>query len=105
MTTDLLPAPTTPTPLKPGVRPARTGAWIWIALSSLAIAAYSVSQYATGTLAALAEDGVGLAPGYAGQPLFVQVAFYLHIGFAGVALILGPFQFVRRLRVRVPRVH
>lgn len=82
-----------------------SAAWIWIALSSLAIAAYSVGQYATGTLAALAEDGVGLSPGYAGQPLFVQIAFYLHIGFAGVALVMGPFQFIGRLRRSAPRVH
>jgi uncharacterized membrane protein len=109
MTTDrLLPTVSAPRPV-PGparrFRPARTGSWAWIALSSLAIAAYSVSQYATGSLAALAEDGVGLAPGYAGQPLLVQVAFYLHIGFAGVALVVGPFQFAERLRTRVPRLH
>lgn len=105
MTTEQLLRPTSsPRPAR-RFRPARTGTWIWIALSSLAIAAYSVSQYATGTLAALAEDGVGLSPGYAGQPLVVQVAFYLHIGFAGVALVVGPFQFAQRLRQRVPRVH
>ena len=105
MTTDLLLEPTATRRPERRNRPARTGVWIWIALSSIAIAAYSVSQYATGTLAALAEDGVGLAPGYAGQPLFVQIAFYLHIGFAGVALVVGPFQFIGRLRRRVPRVH
>jgi uncharacterized membrane protein len=105
MTTDQLPAiVSAPRPVR-GHRPVGTVSWVWIALSSLAIAAYSVSQYATGTLTALAGDGVGLAPGYAGQPLFVQVAFYLHIGFAGVALVVGPFQFARRLRRRVPRVH
>jgi uncharacterized membrane protein len=105
MTTDQLPATVSaPRPVR-ALRPVGTFSWVWIALSSLAIAAYSVSQYATGTLTALAGDGVGLAPGYAGQPLFVQVAFYLHIGFAGVALVLGPFQFARRLRRRFPRVH
>jgi uncharacterized membrane protein len=105
MTTEQLLTPTSsPRPAR-RFRPARTGTWIWIALSSLAIAAYSVSQYATGSLAALAEDGVGLSPGYAGQPLAVQIAFYLHIGFAGIALVVGPFQFAQRLRQRVPRVH
>ena len=105
MTTDqLLRMPATDHPARPR-RPLRAIPWVWIALTSLAIAGYSVSQYATGTLAALAEDGVGLSPGYAGRPLFVQVAFYLHIGFAGVALVVGPFQFAQRLRQRVPRVH
>jgi uncharacterized membrane protein len=105
MTTQQLSAPAPTARPARRFRPARTGSWAWIALSSLAIAAYSVSQYATGTLAALAGDHVGLAPGYAGQPLFVQIAFYLHISFAGVALVVGPFQFAERLRTRIPRVH
>lgn len=79
--------------------------WAWIALSALAIAGYSVSQYATGSLAALADDGVGLSPTYAALPPAIQVAFYLHIALAGVALVVGPFQFVGRLRRRFPRAH
>ncbi|MEQ1735074.1 MAG: DUF2306 domain-containing protein [Rhodoglobus sp.] len=105
MTTEQLLTPVSTPPAPRRFRPARAGSWAWIALSSLAIAAYSVSQYATGSLAALAEDGVGLSPGYAHQPLIVQIAFYLHIGFAGVALVAGPFQFAQWLRTRVPRVH
>lgn len=105
MTTDrLLPAPASTRPPRP--RGLLRGApWAWIALSSLAIAGYSVSQYATASLAALAEDGIGLSPGYAGQPLVVQIAFYLHISFAGVALVTGPFQFIGALRRRAPLVH
>lgn len=55
----------------------------------MAIAGYFVGQYAQGTLDALAHNGVGLAATYASQAWPIQVAFYLHIVSAGLALALG----------------
>ncbi|WP_199440943.1 DUF2306 domain-containing protein [Umezawaea beigongshangensis] len=74
-------------------------------LTSLAISGYFVGQYATGSLDALAEQEVGLAGGYADRPFFVQIAFYVHIVSAGVALAVGPFQFARTIRRRYRAVH
>ncbi|MFF3249266.1 DUF2306 domain-containing protein [Streptomyces sp. NPDC002870] len=74
-------------------------------LSSLAISGYFVGQYAQGTLDALAKEEVALAPTYASQGWPIQVTFYVHIVSAGLALILGPWQFSRRLRNRHLRVH
>ncbi|WP_405600821.1 DUF2306 domain-containing protein [Streptomyces sp. NBC_01410] len=79
--------------------------WAWVALSSVAIAGYFVGQYAQGTLDSLAHQEVGLAGTYAPRALPIQVAFYVHIVTAGLALALGPFQFSRRIRSRRPRVH
>jgi uncharacterized membrane protein len=42
---------------------------------------------------------------YAGQPVPVQVAFFVHIVCGGVALLLSPWQFAQRLRRRHPAVH
>jgi uncharacterized membrane protein len=86
-------------------RPGARWSWLWVALSSTAIAAYFVGQYADGSLTELAGRGVGLASTYAHRPLPVQVAFYAHISCSGLALLIGPFQFSRRLRTRRPTVH
>jgi uncharacterized membrane protein len=48
---------------------------------------------------------VGLAATSADRPPAVQVAFYAHITFAGLALLTGPFQFSQTLRRRHVRVH
>lgn len=79
--------------------------WTWVALSSAAVAGYFVSQYLTASLATLAQDNVGLATTYAHRPAPVQAAFYVHIVAAGLALLLGPFQFARRIRRRHIRLH
>ena len=79
--------------------------WTWVAFSSLAVSGYFVGQYAQGTLDSLAHREVGLAPDYASRALPIQLAFYFHIVFAGLALALGPWQFAKRLRGRRPRVH
>ncbi|WP_433199299.1 DUF2306 domain-containing protein [Nocardia sp. CA-107356] len=79
--------------------------WAWVALSSLTIAGYFVGQYAQGTLDSLAHREVGLAANYGFRAWPIQVAFYLHITFAGLALALGPWQFATRLRTRGPRIH
>lgn len=79
--------------------------WAWVVLSSLAVTAYFITPYATGTLTELAGRGVGLASTYADRPGPVQAAFYLHVIASGLALAVGPFQFSRRLRRRSPRTH
>ncbi|WP_407358100.1 DUF2306 domain-containing protein [Microbacterium sp. LTA6] len=79
--------------------------WAFVALASIAVAAFLVSQYASGDLTSQAEDGVGLAPHYLTLPPVLQAAFYLHIGLGGVALALGPLQFSQRFRNRFRRAH
>lgn len=74
-------------------------------LSALAIVAFAAVPYATGSLAGLAEQQVGLAEAYAAQPFVVQLALYVHIAGGSLALVLGALQFWRGLRDRAPRVH
>lgn len=86
------------------VRPSRVS-WTVVALLSVAVAAYFPLQYLPGSLSALADRGVGLAGAYADRPWPVRVAFYLHITTAGVALLVGPFQFSAAIRERWTRLH
>ncbi|MFE6750706.1 DUF2306 domain-containing protein [Kitasatospora purpeofusca] len=101
-----MPVPTSHPPTT-GRRPRRgsRSGWTVLLLLSVAITGWSVGQYATGSLQALAADKVGLAPTYADRPVAVQAAFYVHIVTAGIALAVGPFQFVRAILRRFPRVH
>ena len=80
-------------------------AWTWVALSSLAIAVFTIVPYLTASLADLSDAGVGLADNYDGRPAVVQAAFYAHIVAGGLALVAGPFQFWRGLRDRHRSVH
>jgi uncharacterized membrane protein len=82
----------------------RTGFW-WILLSALAIAVFAPLPYALSSLADLAGGGQPVPANYLDRPAVVQFAFYLHIGFGGLALLLSPFQFATRLRTRAPHVH
>lgn len=84
--------------------PRRIG-WGWVLLSSIAITAFAVAPYLTSSLESLASEGTGLASGYLDAPLPIVIAFYTHVVFAGVALLVGPFQFWAGLRRRAPRVH
>lgn len=93
---------TTPTATTP--RRARLN-WTCMAVLSLGIAGYFVGQYATGSLQTLGGRHVGLANNYAHRALPIQAAFYTHIVLAGLALAVGPFQFVRAIRRRRPRLH
>lgn len=89
-------------------RPERRGSrinWTVMTLLSLAIAGYFVGQYATGSLQTLGTHKTGLASNYAHRAIPVQAAFYTHIVMAGIALAVGPFQFVKAIRRRAPRVH
>ncbi len=76
-----------------------------MALLAVGIAAYSVYLYASSSLEALAEAGAGLGQTYVDTPAFVKAALYTHIGAGAVALVLGPLQFIARLRERAPKVH
>ncbi|GAA3443380.1 DUF2306 domain-containing protein [Planomonospora venezuelensis] len=79
--------------------------WTWVVLSSLLIAAYSLTSYAQGSLRTLAADDVGLAGAYADAPAAVQALFYAHVVSASLALALGGWQFSHRLRRRFPAAH
>ena len=79
--------------------------WGWIAFSSLTIVIMAVSPYLTSSLRTLAESPAGLAGAYVDQPLSIQIAFYVHVIFGGIALLAGPIQFARGIRDRWPRVH
>ena len=81
------------------------GAFWWILLSALAIAVFAPLPYALNSLADLAGNDQNVAANYVDRSLVVRSAFYLHIGFGGLALLLSPFQFATRLRTRAPHVH
>jgi uncharacterized membrane protein len=98
LTTAPLPSRTKPTV-------GRRVGFVWVALSSLAIVAFALGSYGTGTIDALAEQQVGLAPHYSTLPGFFQVVLYIHIGFAAIALLVGPAQFATALRTRFTKVH
>ncbi|REE99394.1 DUF2306 domain-containing protein [Thermomonospora umbrina] len=80
------------------------GLW-WLALSAAAIAVYAPFPYLTESLDALAADDTGLASNYAGRPLWVRAALYVHIVAGGLVLLLSPVQLSSRLRGRLPRLH
>ncbi len=99
---------TTLTKKPAGKQPAkvnRKGWWLVIALTSVAIAVYFSSQYFTASLKSAAAAGSGLAGTYANDSLFIRGVFYVHITFAGIALLIGPLQFSKRLRSRAINVH
>ncbi|MEV7010016.1 DUF2306 domain-containing protein [Streptosporangium sp. NPDC051022] len=79
--------------------------WWWIALSAVAIAVLAPLPYLTDSLRGLAEGHDQIAANYVPRPSWAQVAFYVHIGCGGLALLLSPAQFAARLRARAPRVH
>jgi uncharacterized membrane protein len=96
--------PTRTTPTWTPTRRTRSAFW-WLLLSALAVAVFAPLQYAFSSLVDLAENDLPLAANYADRPALVRLAFYLHIGFGGLALLLSPFQFATRLRTRAPQVH
>ena len=79
--------------------------WLVVLLTSLVIAVYAPGQYLFDTLDHLARSDTGLASTYARRPAVIQIAFHLHIVFAGLALLVGGFQFSRTLRRRSIRLH
>jgi uncharacterized membrane protein len=81
----------------------RSAFW-WVVLSALAIAVLAPLRYALNSLVALSADEP-VAANFADRSAVVQLAFYLHITFGGLALLLSPLQFATRLRNRRPLVH
>ena len=77
----------------------------WLALSALAIAVFAPLQYLLNSMSDLAANGGEIAVNYAPRAGWVRVAFYTHIVFAGLALLLSPVQLSSRVRARVPRLH
>jgi uncharacterized membrane protein len=77
----------------------------WLALSALAIAAFAPLQYLLNSMSDLAANGGEIAVNYAPRAGWVHVAFYTHIVFGGLALLLSPVQLSSRVRARVPRLH
>jgi uncharacterized membrane protein len=72
------------------------GQWLVLALSiGVGLASY---RY-------LIPNGPGLAPPILANRFTALGVLTLHAGFAGTALILGPFQFLARLRRRRPSLH
>ena len=94
-------APLVPSPA-PRVRAVGLG---WLALSAVAIAVFAPLQYVLNPLSELAAKGGEIAVTYASRPGWVHVAFYTHIVFGGLALLLSPVQLSSRVRARVPRLH
>jgi uncharacterized membrane protein len=83
---------------------ARLGFW-WIALTATAIAVFAPLPYVTESLRELADNGGDLAANYVERAPWIQAAFYVHIVFGGLALLMSPLQFVARLRASAPHVH
>jgi uncharacterized membrane protein len=81
------------------------GAYVWFCLSALAIAVFAPLPYLASGLRLLADGDSPLAANYVDRAAGIRLAFYLHIVFAGLALLLSPLQFAGRLRARAPRVH
>ena len=104
MTRLIEPVRTAPSDTRRSRTAGRVG-WSFVLLSAIAVVAFSAAPYFTASLRELAGDGVGLAPTYAGTPVFVQAVFYAHIVGGATALVLGALQFWRGLRERAPRVH
>src|SRR3954468_4198618 len=87
-----------PSRRRPRGRARRRAAFGFLAVTAVAIAVFSVTPYLT-------LSSYGNLPEYADRPTAVQVAFYVHVFFAGSALLLSPLQIAARLRARAPRFH
>jgi len=97
---------TTATPAVPARSRWRArGARWWIVLTSLGIAVFAPLPYLTTSLETMTRDGSGIASNFVDRPAWFHLALYLHIVFAGLALMLSPLQFSTRLRARMPRLH
>ena len=79
----------------------------WILLTSLLIALVAPLPHLTTSLADVAREqsDLPIARNYLERPFAVQLALYIDAGFGGLALLLSPLQFIRRIRTRAPRLH
>lgn len=97
-------ARTVPSPHQSGAPRLRAIGLGWIALSILAIAVFALLPYLL-NLSELAANGGEIAVNYASRPGWVRIAFYTHVVFGGLALLLSPVQLSSHVRARVPRPH
>ncbi|WP_214110984.1 DUF2306 domain-containing protein [Acrocarpospora catenulata] len=81
----------------------KTAFW-WFCLSATAIAVYSPLPYLRESFEALADHNA-IATNYAGRDGVIHAAFYTHVIFGGLTLLLVPVQFAARIRDRVPVLH
>ncbi|QSB12815.1 DUF2306 domain-containing protein [Natronosporangium hydrolyticum] len=72
--------------------------WCLVAVSALGIALYSVEPYLVGDLE---RNRIPLNPEVAAHYLSIAA----HAIPSSLALLIGPFQFVTRIRVRYPKLH
>src|SRR4051812_5785530 len=79
--------------------PARAG------LAAMAVLAIGVALYSLRFWAVLLDAWPGVDAGIRGVIVEAPLAALAHMLVAPVALILGPFQFMPRLRLRHPRAH
>lgn len=81
--------------------------WAWVALSSVAIAAYFGGQYVPGLAAVAAKSPTvtSAAQAFDHRAWPIEGGLIVHIVGASIALALGPWQFSRRLRATRPRLH
>nr|WP_062341095.1 DUF2306 domain-containing protein [Herbidospora sakaeratensis] len=82
----------------------KTTAYWWFLLTAVAVAVFFPLPYLLNSLESMSDDG-SLAATYAPQGAAIRAAFYAHIVFGGLALLLSPFQFAARIRNRLPVVH
>lgn len=81
-----------------------SGWFVFLALTSVAIAVYAPFPYLTSSLSSLGADA-GLAANYVSRPPAIQTALYVHMVAGGLALGLSPLQLAARVRARAPRLH
>ena len=75
--------------------------WRLMTFLAIGIAIAAIAPYAT-----FNPDNFNNATArYATESLFRQVGLYVHIFASGIALVLGPFQFLSGLRQRRPALH
>ena len=72
---------------RPGTWRSQSATW-FVGLTSAAIVVFALTPYLTSSLQELGADPMSIAATYAGTPVAVQVAFYLHVSFGGLALLL-----------------
>jgi uncharacterized membrane protein len=87
-----------PSRRRPRGRARRRAAFGFLILTAVAVVALNV-------VPSLVSSSYNFVPYYAVRPDVVHVAFYVHVFFAGLALLLSPLQIAARLRARAPRLH
>ncbi|GAA3713186.1 hypothetical protein GCM10022204_35330 [Microlunatus aurantiacus] len=85
-----------PEPTRPHAKARRVG-WVIMTLFAVAVGGYAVALVASGFRLVPVEIAANRFP----TPLGLRV----HIVASGLALLIGPWQFARELRLRAPRVH